>query len=53
VDWVEKGVAPGHIAGAGARQNATVMTRLHCPYQQTAKYKGDGDPGRAENFACK
>jgi hypothetical protein len=52
VDWVEKGVAPGAIVGARAQQNATVMTRLHCPYPQTAKYNG-GDASRAENFVCK
>jgi feruloyl esterase len=52
VDWVEKGVVPNAIAGARAQQNATVMTRPHCPYPQTAKYKGSGGASLAENFTC-
>ncbi len=52
VDWVEKGVAPGVIAGARAQQGATVMTRPHCAYPEVAKYKGSGDSTKAENFVC-
>lgn len=57
-NWVEKGTAPGmivatktaeHVPGA---QGETVMTRPLCPYPQTAKYKGSGDPNQAESFAC-
>ena len=28
------------------------MTRPLCPYPQSARYKGSGDPNRAENFVC-
>ena len=28
------------------------MTRPLCPYPQSAKYKGSGDPNSAENFVC-
>ncbi len=52
VEWVEKGVAPAAIAGARVQQGTTVMTRPHCPYPQTAKYKGSGDIAKAENFVC-
>ena len=56
--WVEKGTAPGVIVASkksGHDQSATgdvVMTRLLCPYPQSAHYKGSGDPAREENFAC-
>jgi len=53
VEWVEKGVAPAAIAGERVQQGATVMTRPHCPYPQTAKYKGSGDTAKAENFVCR
>ena len=33
-------------------QGAVTMTRLLCPYPQSAKYKGSGDPNRAESFVC-
>jgi feruloyl esterase len=52
VDWVEKGVAPGVIAGRRVVNNAPVMTRPHCAYPMMAKYKGSGDISRAENFTC-
>ncbi len=52
VEWVEKGIAPGTIAGARVQQNATVMTRPHCPYPQVAHYQGSGDVNKAENFTC-
>ncbi len=52
VEWVEKGVAPGVIAGARVQQGATVMTRPHCVYPEVAKYNGSGDRNKAENFTC-
>lgn len=55
-DWVEKGVAPTTIIAtktAGDNgQGAVTMTRPLCPYPQFARYKGSGDPNRAENFVC-
>lgn len=53
VDWVEKGVAPDVIAGARVQQGTTVMTRPHCVYPATAKYKGSGDLNKAESFVCR
>jgi hypothetical protein len=54
--WVEKGNAPGiliasKVSGANPAGPVT-MTRPLCPYPQSAKYKGSGDPNRAENFVC-
>jgi feruloyl esterase len=52
--WVEKGVAPAEIIAAKFAENggAATMTRPLCPYPQSAKYKGSGDPNKAENFVC-
>ena len=55
--WVEKGTAPSSLT---ATKNASEMdpskgakfTRLLCPYPQSAKYKGSGDPDEAASFAC-
>jgi Tannase and feruloyl esterase len=52
VDWVEKGIAPGVLAGSHIEKGATVMTRPHCAYPEVAKYKGSGDSSKAENFTC-
>jgi Tannase and feruloyl esterase len=55
-DWVEKNVAPAAIVatkftGEGASRRAT-MTRQLCPYPQTAKYRGSGDPNDAFSYTC-
>jgi len=46
--WVEKGIAPDHMMGAGAQG----LTRPLCPYPQYAEYKGTGDLKDAANWAC-
>jgi hypothetical protein len=55
-DWVEKGTAPGTLTATktagGSPEGAATMTRLICPYPQSAKYKGSGDPNKAESFVC-
>jgi hypothetical protein len=55
-NWVEKGTAPSTIIATktaeGNPQGAATMTRPLCPYPQSAKYNGSGDPSRAENFEC-
>lgn len=50
-DWVERGKAPDAIVGEhkGATPAAS-FTRPLYPYPQFAKYKGHGDPNKAENF---
>jgi feruloyl esterase len=52
VNWVEKGVAPDVLTGSRVEKGATTMTRPHCAYPEVAKYKGSGDPNKAESFTC-
>jgi feruloyl esterase len=52
--WVERGVAPNHLIGAGtvAPGANTRLTRPICAYPAVARYKGSGDVNDAANFAC-
>jgi feruloyl esterase len=51
--WVEQGHAPSKfIASRLGKDGTTERTRLVCPYPSVAKYRGEGDATRAENFAC-
>jgi TonB family protein len=57
--WVEKGLAPDTIiatkflSDVDHSQGVNVkMTRLLCPYPQSARYKGTGDDKDAANFKC-
>jgi feruloyl esterase len=55
-DWVEQGKAPASViatkyAGEEASRHAA-LTRPLCPYPQTAKYNGTGDPNSASSFTC-
>ena len=53
VDWVEHGRAPDRLeASAGPDTPWPGRTRPLCPYPQVARYRGNGDPEKAENFAC-
>ena len=52
---VEKGTAPSIIIASkfeGQDRTHAKMTRPLCPYPQSAKYKGSGDPNDAANFEC-
>jgi len=51
--WVENGKAPATIIGThtGRGQDAQTFTRPLYPYPAYARYKGHGDPMKAENFA--
>lgn len=52
-NWVEKGTAPSSfVVSKAASASLPEVTRPLCPYPQLAKYKGTGDPNRAENFSC-
>jgi len=52
-NWVEKGTAPSSfIVSKQASANSPEITRPLCPYPQSARYKGNGDPNQAENFTC-
>ncbi|HUK31306.1 MAG TPA: tannase/feruloyl esterase family alpha/beta hydrolase [Candidatus Acidoferrum sp.] len=51
--WVEKGAAPRTIIATKYGPNrAVTMTRPLCPYPQSAKYNGTGDPNSAASFVC-
>lgn len=56
VQWVEGGQAPGQLIatkyGEGADADSVQMTRPLCPYPQSARYKGAGDPNVAASFEC-
>ena len=52
-NWVEKGSAPSSfVVSKAASGNSPEITRPLCPYPQSAKYKGTGDPNKAESFTC-
>jgi feruloyl esterase len=50
--WVEKGIAPQKIIAKRMNKNTVEMTRPVCPYPQTARYNGTGNPNDAANFSC-
>jgi feruloyl esterase len=51
--WVEKGKAPDVVTGThqSDKMNQQIFTRPLYPYPAYAKYKGKGDPNKAESFA--
>jgi feruloyl esterase len=53
VDWVEHGKAPDMLIASKNENGKLVMTRPLYPYPQTAIYKGNGDPNKADNFVAK
>jgi feruloyl esterase len=51
--WVEQGRVPSKfVASRVNEQGAIERTRLLCPYPNVARYRGEGDVLRAENFTC-
>lgn len=51
--WVEHGRAPSRFIASRLSKEGTIeRTQLVCPYPSSAKYRGDGEVTRAENFAC-
>jgi hypothetical protein len=53
-NWVENGTAPEALIATKGDEagHAPAMTRLLCPYPQSAKYNGSGDPKSANSYAC-
>lgn len=53
-NWVEKGTAPStFIATRGfAVGQPSAMTRLLCPFPQSAKYDGSGDANSTASYVC-
>jgi len=59
MQWAEQGVAPDRVIASVDPDNGELpapwskaRTRPLCPWPQQARYIGEGDPERAENFAC-
>ncbi len=52
INWVELGKAPDRIVAARVEEGAVEMTRPLCPYPETARYRGSGDPNDAASFEC-
>lgn len=59
--WVEEGIAPDDFIATTDPQplhaaenptNPATFTRRLCPFPETARYKGSGDPNNAVNFVC-
>jgi feruloyl esterase len=51
--WVEHGRVPSKFVASRVNEQGVVeRTRLLCPYPSVAKYRGEGDVLRAENFTC-
>jgi feruloyl esterase len=51
-EWVEKGTPPGTLVASKVEHGVTSMERPLCAFPQAAKYKGTGDPNKAESFVC-
>jgi feruloyl esterase len=52
IHWVEEGKAPEALMATQVENGRTVRARPLCPYPQMARYKGQGPPEEAANFAC-
>jgi feruloyl esterase len=51
--WVEDGKAPDQVPASHLTGGKVDRTRPLCPYPQTARYQGTGDPNDAANFVCR
>ncbi|HVY35439.1 MAG TPA: tannase/feruloyl esterase family alpha/beta hydrolase [Caulobacteraceae bacterium] len=52
VRWVEEGHPPARLIAAKFEKGEAVRTRPLCPYPQTARFDGRGDPNKASSFTC-
>lgn len=52
-DWVEKGQAPERVIVTKTKEGEVMMTRPVFPYPRAARYSGQGDPSKEENFVEK
>lgn len=57
IDWVENGTAPDHLIATTWKNDTThaevYRQRPLCFYPKKAFYKGEGDPGEAQNWECR
>lgn len=54
IDWVEQGKAPGTLLATkrDPRSGAAAFTRPLCEHPAWPRYRGRGDPDKAESFEC-
>ena len=52
INWVERGEAPDQMIARQFEDGSVTRTRPLCPYPQTARYDGSGDPDDAASFSC-
>ena len=52
IDWVERARPVDTLAAARVDGVKTVFTRALCPFPQSARYDGKGDPNVAASFRC-
>ncbi|KAH6985193.1 Tannase/feruloyl esterase [Ilyonectria destructans] len=52
VDWVENGKAPDLLPASFKNKAGQVVTKNLCLWPLVARYKGKGDPNRAESYTC-
>ena len=51
--WVEDDMPPDRlIASKNDEQGNQIMERPLCPYPQSARYDGSGDPNVCESYSC-
>lgn len=51
--WLDSGVAPGPILSVKREEGKVTAERPLCPWPQTARYRGKGDPRRGESYSCR
>ncbi len=52
VRWVEQGQAPASLVAAKLEGDAPRFTRRLCPFPQSARFDGKGDPANASSYTC-
>ena len=52
MDWVEHGIVPDRVIASKVIGGVTASARSLCPYPASSRYRGVGDPTKAESFDC-
>jgi feruloyl esterase len=52
IEWVERARPADAVVAARMEGPTTVFTRALCPFPQSARYDGKGDPNVAASFRC-
>jgi len=51
--WVEKQTPPAAIIASKVEAGKVIRARPLCPFPQTARYNGSGNPDDPASFACR